>query len=239
MFKSFRIRKREKKKREKNTAGFTFVELLIAVAVFGICAAPLLSAFVMSTRLNTKGRQREQAMTVAQNLMEGIKGFGLAELAKQCSSSSTDFTIIPQNNVSGENSWKDITASTVGDPVYVGGSFVGHSTSTQSYTYTLLNGSTVTADVEVDITPYEFRLENILMGKNYYDAEITITQNLDENYVFAGSYESDFADVNMHSLRYYDVEIDVYIHPATNDAADQFTENALRATYTGTFLDKN
>lgn len=61
-------------------AGFSLVELLIAVIILAIIVVPLLHGFVTSARMNGKARQTQRAITVAQDLMEGLKAYDIEEL---------------------------------------------------------------------------------------------------------------------------------------------------------------
>ena len=80
------------RKRQLNTsrgrtanAGFSLVELLIAVTILAIIVIPLLHMFVTSTRINVKSRQTLRATTVAQDIMEGLKAYTLDEVKTQFS----------------------------------------------------------------------------------------------------------------------------------------------------------
>ena len=64
-------------------AGFSLVELLIAVTILAIIVIPLLHLFVTSTRINVKSRQTLRATTVAQDIMEGLKAYTLEEVRTQ------------------------------------------------------------------------------------------------------------------------------------------------------------
>lgn len=54
-----------RKYQENPDAGFSLVELLIAVTILAIIVVPLLHMFVTSTRINVKSRQTLRATTVA------------------------------------------------------------------------------------------------------------------------------------------------------------------------------
>ncbi|MDE6388667.1 MAG: prepilin-type N-terminal cleavage/methylation domain-containing protein [Lachnospiraceae bacterium] len=69
--------------RKNPNAGFSLVELLIAVTILAIIVAPLLHMFVTSTRINVKSRQTLRATTVAQDIMEGLKAYTLEEVSAQ------------------------------------------------------------------------------------------------------------------------------------------------------------
>ncbi len=63
--------------------GMTLVELLIAIVILAIITVPLLHSFVSSARVNMDARKRLRLTTVAQDVMEGVKAYSLAELAEQ------------------------------------------------------------------------------------------------------------------------------------------------------------
>ena len=73
------------KRRQTANAGFSLVELLIAVTILAIIVIPLLHMFVTSTRINVKSRQTLRATTVAQDIMEGLKAYTLDEVRTQFS----------------------------------------------------------------------------------------------------------------------------------------------------------
>lgn len=66
-----------------SNAGFSLIELLIAVTILAIIVIPLLHMFVTSTRVNVKSRQMLRATTVAQDIMEGLKAYNLEEVRVQ------------------------------------------------------------------------------------------------------------------------------------------------------------
>ncbi len=72
-----------KEYRKNPDAGFSLVELLIAVTILAIIVAPLLHMFVTSTKINVKSRQTLRATTVAQDIMEGLKAYTLEEVSEQ------------------------------------------------------------------------------------------------------------------------------------------------------------
>lgn len=76
-------RKLNKGCRKDSDAGFTLVELLIAVVILAIIVIPLLHMFVTSSRINVRSRQILRATTVAQDIMEGLKAYSLDEVRMQ------------------------------------------------------------------------------------------------------------------------------------------------------------
>ncbi len=211
---------KKKRRRKLGTLGFTFVELMIAVAILGVCVAPIMSTFVVSSRMNMKGRQKEQAQTIAQNIVEGVKAFGIKNTVKVCQASNTgSFTLIPENLEGSTKIGHSVTKSVL-------------STSTISvagYEYwidtTFPAGETVTTKSG----EYEIKLENILMGATYYDATITIIPDYTQEKVAAYVFEETFEQAGMSNLKYYDVVATVYLHDGTEQLA----------YYTGTFVDQD
>lgn len=70
-------------RQEGPNAGFSLVELLIAVTILAIIVIPLLHMFVTSSKINVKSRQMLRATTVAQDIMEGLKAYNLEEVRAQ------------------------------------------------------------------------------------------------------------------------------------------------------------
>jgi prepilin-type N-terminal cleavage/methylation domain-containing protein len=207
----------EKNKRKKHTAGFTFVELIVAVAIMAVALTPIMSALVMSSRMNLKGRRKEQALTVAQNLMEGVKAFGITEVLLQCDESSSTFRLIPDNSEGTKISHKITKNETNEKEVDID-------------SYDLMNGTTIeNVTITFEAKDYEIELENILMGSTYYDATITITPNLNTDYIVSYYYDDIFTKAGMSNLKYYDAQVEVKMHGETE----------VLSTYNGTFLDQN
>lgn len=63
-------------KRNRN-AGFSLVEVLVAMAIFMVCLIPLLQSFVVVSNANAKSRQTLNASTLAENIIEEIKSEGV------------------------------------------------------------------------------------------------------------------------------------------------------------------
>lgn len=65
---------------ENKDSGFTLVELIVAIVILALVAAPVLHAFLSSAQMNGNSKKLLRATTAAQNVMERIKGTGLEEL---------------------------------------------------------------------------------------------------------------------------------------------------------------
>ena len=84
----------EKKGLQLNkNAGFSLVELLIGVTILAVITVPLLHMFVTSNKINAKSRLTLRATVLAQDVMEGLKAYGVEELKEQFSGSG-DFEMV-------------------------------------------------------------------------------------------------------------------------------------------------
>lgn len=92
----------EKKQKLNKNAGFSLVELLIAITILAIIVIPLLNVFLTSNRLNIKSRQTLRATTMAQDIMEGLKAYNIEELKTQFNNPSEGFYVIDDSMVKGE-----------------------------------------------------------------------------------------------------------------------------------------
>lgn len=82
-------------------AGFSLVELLIAVIILAIIVVPMLHGFVTSARMNGKARQAQRATTVAQDIMEGLKAYDIEELKAQFGDPMDGFYVIESRLIKG------------------------------------------------------------------------------------------------------------------------------------------
>lgn len=64
-------------------AGFSLIELLIAVIVLAIIIVPFSRSFISSSRMNGNSRRLQRATTVAQDIVEGLKAYNIDELKEQ------------------------------------------------------------------------------------------------------------------------------------------------------------
>lgn len=84
-----------------NNAGFSLVELLIAVIILAIIVVPMLHGFVTSARMNGKARVSQRATTVAQDIMEGLKAYDIEELKEQFGDPMNGFYVIESKLIKG------------------------------------------------------------------------------------------------------------------------------------------
>lgn len=88
----------------KKNKGFTLIELLVAITVLAIIVVPMLKLFVSSARMNGKARRNSNAISIAENIMEGIKANSIADLTFKFNYPNTpsgNFDIISYGNGEG------------------------------------------------------------------------------------------------------------------------------------------
>lgn len=82
-------------------AGFSLVEMLIAVVILAIIVVPTLRLFVSSARINGKAKQSQRATTVAQDIMEGLKAYNIEELREQFNNPMEGFYVMDSKLIHG------------------------------------------------------------------------------------------------------------------------------------------
>lgn len=141
----------DRRKRNKD-AGFSLVELLIAVVILAIIVIPLLNVFLSSNRLNIKSRKTLRATTAAQDIMEGLKAYDINELKAQFQDPASGFYVIDSRLIKGGVGLNGEDASgtsvPVNDPAAVQGLYVF------SMKDVSLQGSKFDAKIVVDARGY-------------------------------------------------------------------------------------
>lgn len=95
-----------------NNKGVSLVEVIVALLILGIITVPLLNIFTGTARINRTNTKKANADTVAANIMEAIKVYGLQGTAEQAfiaSNSSTEDTKflgydIKKSSITGDTS---------------------------------------------------------------------------------------------------------------------------------------
>lgn len=88
-------------KNKNRNAGFSLVELLIAVIILAIIVIPFSRSFVVSARMNGNARRLQRATTVAQDIVEGLKAYNIDELRTQFKNPTEGFYIVDSRLVHG------------------------------------------------------------------------------------------------------------------------------------------
>ena len=79
-------------------AGFSLIEVLVAMIILAIVVIPLLKGFVVTQKVNGRAQRLESAQAVAQNVMEALKPATLEEIAQQFNSTDSEgFTLLKSN----------------------------------------------------------------------------------------------------------------------------------------------
>ena len=183
------MKKRDSRNKQSNK-GFTLVEVLVAILVLSIIVVPLLTAFVMSAKTNSKARQTMRATTVAQNVLEDMKSHSLEAVISMY-----------QGNIAGGGAEEGQVVYT--NPVL--------SAAEASFETALRNGTHygVTTDVNGNIVGrengrYDFVIKGTTHGgsggSSKYDVEISVREPL------ADAGELDLANIvsmNRNDCAYY------------------------------------
>lgn len=96
-----KVKRRSNARKLNKDAGFSLLELLIAVVILAIIVIPLLNLFLSSNRLNIKSRQTLRATTAAQDIMEGLKAYNLEEIQAQFADPASGFYVIDSRMIKG------------------------------------------------------------------------------------------------------------------------------------------
>ena len=135
-----------------SNAGFSLVELLIAVIILAIIVVPMLHGFITSARMNGKARVAQRATTVAQYIMEGLKAYDIVELKEQFGDPMNGFYVIESKLIKG--SIEEDKDREQNDPAYR-----GDPESPGIYYFTLegvqIQGSEFDALIRIDARNYE------------------------------------------------------------------------------------
>ncbi|HEX3020846.1 MAG TPA: prepilin-type N-terminal cleavage/methylation domain-containing protein [Lachnospiraceae bacterium] len=62
--------------------GFTLVEVIVSMAILAIVAVPLLSYFISSAQYNERAKGRQEALVLAESILEQCKDESMAQIAK-------------------------------------------------------------------------------------------------------------------------------------------------------------
>ncbi|MCM1048046.1 MAG: prepilin-type N-terminal cleavage/methylation domain-containing protein [Clostridiales bacterium] len=93
--------KHSREKQLNSNAGFSLIELLIAVIVLAIIIVPFTRSFMSSSRMNGNSRRLQRATTVAQDIMEGLKAYNIDELKAQFAYPEDGFYVIDNSLIRG------------------------------------------------------------------------------------------------------------------------------------------
>lgn len=91
-----------RRSKKNQNAGFSLVELLVAITILLIVVVPILHSFITASKTNAKAKKIMQATSTAQNIMEEFKAYTLEELkASYTITENADGTyLVEMDNVS-------------------------------------------------------------------------------------------------------------------------------------------
>lgn len=98
---------RKKQQLNKN-AGFSLLEILIAVTILAIITIPMLHMFVTSAKINGKSRITLRATVLAQDVVEGLKAYHIDEIKDQFNKAE-DFELLNASIIAGDCEFKEDT----------------------------------------------------------------------------------------------------------------------------------
>lgn len=87
-------------------AGFSLLELLIAVTILAIITIPMLHMFVTSAKINGKSRITLRATVLAQDIVEGLKAYHIEEIQDQFNGVE-DFEMLNASVIAGDCSYTE------------------------------------------------------------------------------------------------------------------------------------
>ncbi|MBR7000165.1 MAG: type II secretion system GspH family protein [Lachnospiraceae bacterium] len=212
-----------KKKRKKN-GGFTLIEVLVAAAILSLVVTPILSSFVAIARVNAKSRRKLSATTIANGVMESVKNFELAQVAKECAFQSEGFHIIAGFNGTAREYTPGST--TVKSPSTVtkdgSGKYVFTASSSGLYTFGFVG-------VSMDNTTYDVL---VTYRKNATKTAEQVTVEVANASPTTDTTSNIFDPMGLRVLTYYDVEIKVYRGGTNFSGTPLATISGSKADYT-------
>ena len=100
------MKQKEKVQQLNKNAGFSLLELLIAVTILAIITIPMLHMFVTSARINGKSRITLRATVLAQDIVEGLKAYHIDEIQDQFNGVE-DFEMLNTSVIAGDCTYKE------------------------------------------------------------------------------------------------------------------------------------
>ena len=94
----------------RDRKGFTLVELLIAMIILVVALIPMLNSFAVNAKVNRKSKIKLRSTMIAQDIMEGIKGYSTKDIYKQFTGVS-DFRLIENDGIVDPSTHKVISAN--------------------------------------------------------------------------------------------------------------------------------
>lgn len=94
--------RKEEKNRQLNNAGFSLMELLVAVVVLAIVVAPLMNSFITSIRTNAKSERTMDATAIAESVMEQFEAHTIEEMKATYDKAGYSIEATPETDADGK-----------------------------------------------------------------------------------------------------------------------------------------
>lgn len=107
-----------KRENKKQTAGFSLIEVVVAIAILGMVTIPLGGGLVLSHRLNARSEQMIQARLDVSNAVESLMAEGITD-DETYADRFPDVTVAVNDPESGEKAYQVTVKSTSVDTVSV------------------------------------------------------------------------------------------------------------------------
>lgn len=107
-----------KRENKKQTAGFSLIEVVVAIAILGMVTIPLGGGLVLSHRLNARSEQMIQARLDVSNVVEALMAEGITAGASY-TDRFPDVTVTVTDPETGEEAYQVTVKSTSVDTVSV------------------------------------------------------------------------------------------------------------------------
>ncbi len=88
--------------RQLNNAGFSLLELLIAVIILAVIVAPLLNSFLVSIKTNAKAERTMDATAIAESIMEDFEAYTIEEMKTFYEKAGYTIEETPESNPDGK-----------------------------------------------------------------------------------------------------------------------------------------
>lgn len=207
-------------------AGFSLLELLIAVVILAIIVIPILNLFLTSNRLNIKSRQTLRATTLAQDIMEGLKAYDIEELKAQFERPEDGFYVIDDNLIKGAVA-EEINMEVDGSGNPTPGIYYF------SLRDVSMQGSKFDALVKVDARGYMEGATGTTVHDNLFnDSTMSDARSIDKNNGTFVETEKIRGAVLKGALKHSDIKAAMDAHGVTQEMKDNVTFKTLNQLFT-------
>lgn len=186
-----------------DNSGFTLMELLIAMIILAVALIPMLNSFAVNAKVNRKAKIKLRSTMIAQDIMEGIKGYSTKDVYKQFTGVN-DFRLIENEGVVNPSDHKVISANvtvssadadalvnryTMKDLVYQGQKYDA-TIDIDGTTFTGLSGNRLNlsgnkiqpnSDELADLSVMDSHFDGIFMSDNYNSRQEFLEKLIDLN----------------------------------------------------------